>query len=59
MPAPLPLAADPTPVRTASEPSGAGGSWLTVLLFLLVLASGAALVGFTFLRPYLSTRWLP
>ena len=41
-------------LRTAAEPSAHGGSWLTVLLFLVVLASGAALVAFTFLRPYLS-----
>jgi hypothetical protein len=59
MPAPLPLAAEPAPARTAAEPSAAGGSWLTVLLFLLVLASGAALAGFTFLRPYLPAQWLP
>jgi hypothetical protein len=56
MPAPLPFAADPAPLRNAAERSTEGASWLTVLLFLLVLASGAALVGFTFLRPYLSMR---
>jgi hypothetical protein len=54
--APLPFAVDPAPTRAAAEPSAEGGSWLTVLLFLLVVASGAALVGFTFLRPYLSMR---
>jgi hypothetical protein len=59
MPAPLPLAAEPSPARTAAEPSAAGGSWLTVLLFLLLVASGAALAGFTFLRPYLPAQWLP
>jgi hypothetical protein len=50
MPAPIPLA----PTRNVVEPSTEGGSWLAVLLFLVVLASGAALIAFTFLRPYLS-----
>jgi hypothetical protein len=54
MPAPLPFAADPAPMKSAAERSTEGGSWLAVLLFLLILASGAALAGFTFLRPYLS-----
>jgi hypothetical protein len=55
-PAPLPFAADSVPARAAAERSTNGGSWLTILLFLLVLASGAALAGFTFLRPYLLMR---
>lgn len=54
MPAPLPLAADPASHGNTAEPSAQRGSWLTVLLFLLVLASGTALVAYTFLRPYLS-----
>jgi len=59
MPAPLPLANEPAPVRTANEASTASGSWLAVLVFLLVLALGAAVAGFTFLRPYLPAQWLP
>ena len=55
MTAPLPFAVHPAPQnRRRGQP--AGGSWLTVLLYLVVLASGAALVAFTFLRPYLSIR---
>ncbi len=52
-PAPRPLPPDirPAVVRPPEEP--VGGSWFAVLLFLLVLASGLALTGFTFLRPYL------
>lgn len=56
MPAPLPFAADPAPIKRSEEKSSEGGSWLTVLLLLLVLASGAAVAAFTCLRPYLSMR---
>ncbi len=51
---PFPLAAVAAPVRAAAESSSEGGSWLAVLLFLVVLASGAALAAFTVLRPYIS-----
>ncbi len=50
-PAPAPDARS-APMRPPEEPA-AGGSWFAVLLFLLVLASGLALTGFIFLRPYL------
>ena len=32
---------------------------MAALLFLVVLAAGAALAAFTFLRPYLPPDWLP
>ena len=50
--APLAPDARSAPMRPPEEPA-AGGSWFAVLLFLLVLASGLALTGFIFLRPYL------
>jgi hypothetical protein len=56
MPAPLPFAADPPAAKSAGEPTAGSVSWLAVLLFVLVLASGAAIAAFTFLRPYLSMR---
>lgn len=59
-PLPAPLAAAPArvPVRPAVEPA-APGSWFAALLFFLVLACGAGLAAFTFLRPYLPPGWLP
>jgi len=57
-PAPLPPAPAPAPERPAVEPAAAG-SWLAALLFLLVLACGAGLAAFTFLRPCLPPGWLP
>jgi hypothetical protein len=59
LPPPLPFAAEPRQVRTTTESQAAAGSWLTVLLFLVVLAAAVALVGFTFLRPCLPAGWLP
>ena len=53
LPAPLPPDARLAATRYATEPTTAAGSWLAVLLFLLVAASGLALTGFTLLRPYL------
>ena len=59
-PLPAPLAVEPAvaPPHPAAEPA-ARTSWMAVLLFLLVLATGAALAAFTFLRPYLPPEWLP
>ncbi len=48
-----PLAPDARSAPMRPEEPAAGGSWFAVLLFLLVLASGLALTGFIFLRPYL------
>lgn len=54
LPAPLPPDARTGLPPPAAEPTTAtGGSWLAVLLFLLVAVSGLALTGFTLLRPYL------
>ena len=58
LPAPLAAAPAPVPVRPAVEPA-APGSWFAALLFFLVLACGAGLAAFTFLRPYLPPGWLP
>ncbi len=66
-PSPIPPRPFPAPARRPSPPPpdarlsarrppegpAGGGAWFAVLLFLVVLASGVALTGFVFLRPYL------
>jgi hypothetical protein len=58
LPAPLPLEPTSFPQRPAAEPA-AHGSWFAALLFVIVLACGAGLAAFAFLRPYLPPGWLP
>ena len=58
LPAARPVEPPPAPARPAVEPP-ARGSWMAALLFLVVVAVGAALAAFTFLRPYLPPGWLP
>jgi hypothetical protein len=57
-PPPRPLAVDDRAARRAAASAAdaddvARGSWLSVVLFIIVLAAGLALAGWTFLRPFL------
>jgi hypothetical protein len=52
-----PVAELPLPRSPAVDPEEAArGSWLSVVLFVLVLGAGLALAGWTFLRPFLP-KW--
>ncbi|HEX5272562.1 MAG TPA: hypothetical protein VFW33_18820 [Gemmataceae bacterium] len=54
---PIPLAREPAPERppapVADAEEASRGAWLSATLFVLVLAAGLALAGWTLLRPFL------
>jgi hypothetical protein len=61
-PRPRPLAVDDEPRRPSPPPSAADaddavrGSWVSLILFVIVSAAGLALAGWTILRPFLPLR---
>jgi hypothetical protein len=54
----IPLAPSPAPAPAAAEEPG-GGSWLSSVLFGLLITSGIAVAVYTLARPFLPPGWLP